>query len=1251
MKWCIPAIALWLLCFPARLLAGDYDKAWTALLKNDQQKAAELFRSAVKSNDNKDNAISMLIILEGYHGVDYAEKYPAPLTQMENADPYLYALWFTEPMMGQYSKKKGKQLAAMNDLVSNSKYHGSLRAAASYVKGMHYVFGGRFDSAHTEFKKAGALESWQFVGPFDNTCGSGFNKDYAPIKEPVSAKGFMSSNNNMVNWFSPLQFTNEAWVFVQPFYSQSSAVGYAQCFVNSPQEQDVVFCLGGYGALRAWVNDKLLVAEQEARRTELDAYLVKCHLNKGYNRVLVQIGYTAEVDAPNFIVRLTDAKFNAISDLTSSPKPQPYTPDASSAAPQPLTHFAEDFFLKRITQSPKDPANYMLLSKVYLRNQQYDKAKALMFDWYKKYPENPFIVNYYADCLSGQYESTQTAELVEKVKLLDPENYWVILIEENKLEGEKKFDEALVLVEKLEARNGRSLMLDLKRVSLMAQTGKIDSAIAMVRELYAKNLDNETLVNMMAQFNKHVLKDPAAAMTTLESFLAGNYSYSLTKMAAEEYFDKNDTEKGLAALKRIVASSPYDPNVYQPLVQHFFAKQQYDSAIHYLNIRAGISPYDDDPLADIASCYVQKNNKDKALEYYRKALSYYSGGFEYRRRIRELEKKPDIFKYFPEADFYDAIKESFKKPYDTAHAYYFILDERNVVVYSEGASEQIYSAAIQINNKNGIESWKEMSIPYNSYYQGVKILKAEVIKPNGSRVPADTEGSDIVFTKLEPGDAIYYSYKISNYGTGRLGKEFWDKFYFNSTMPSKEGRYNIMIANDLPLYYDMQNDNTIKPVEGKKENFRTYSWVVKDQGAIRDEPYMPNLEDVAKVLHVSTVKSWDVIAEWYSDLTRMQSREDFELNEAFKEIFPKGVEGLSDMEKAEKIYAFIEAHIEYSSVSFRQSEYVPQRAGKTLQTRLGDCKDVSTLFLTFARKAGLDANLMLVSTRDNGTRSVVLPSIDFNHCIVRFKAGNNYHFLELTDNKLPFNSLTRSLSNAQVLNIPYNYKAGEKIIQLPTEGRHKVVYDRNVKIKMNNSDLQVSTSLKCNGDLASSMRYSYLDKTKEESKDNLQESLAAYFKNQIVVNNYSFKDLENLKDTIEQSVDFTVKNDVISVGDFSMFKPVLLEQVATANIFTQEKRQFPFEYANYETVDRYNTVVEVELPAGKSFEQVPSDIQKTFMYMNYSLTFKKEGTNKLRITRLFDTDRTRQLSAADFTKMESFFNDIIAAEQKYISFK
>ena len=66
------------------------------------------------------------------------------------------------------------------------------------------------------------------------------------------------------------------------------------------------------------------------------------------------------------------------------------------------------------------------------------------------------------------------------------------------------------------------------------------------------------------------------------------------------------------------------------------------------------------------------------------------------------------------------------------------------------------------------------------------------------------------------------------------------------------------------------------------------------------------------------------------------------MKEKVNELF-EGKENLTDKEKAIIIYNYIVNDIRYSSISFRQSGLIPQKASSVINTKLGDCKDVSTL--------------------------------------------------------------------------------------------------------------------------------------------------------------------------------------------------------------------------------------------------------------------------------------------------------------------
>src|SRR5690606_19666665 len=144
-----------------------------------------------------------------------------------------------------------------------------------------------------------------------------------------------------------------------------------------------------------------------------------------------------------------------------------------------------------------------------------------------------------------------------------------------------------------------------------------------------------------------------------------------------------------------------------------------------------------------------------------------------------------------------------------------------------------------------------------------------------------------------------------------------------------------------------------------------------------------------------------------------------------------------------------------------QSAYVPQKVSVTINTRLGDCKDLSSLFVALAEMAGLKANLVLVDTRDNGTQEMLLPSVEFNHCIVLLKADGRDIYLELTDNNLPFGSMPDNLPGASSLIIPRpgDSNMASVLKPLPGAGRTKATLKRTININVRDNDLEIKSEI------------------------------------------------------------------------------------------------------------------------------------------------------------------------------------------------
>ena len=408
----------------------------------------------------------------------------------------------------------------------------------------------------------------------------------------------------------------------------------------------------------------------------------------------------------------------------------------------------------------------------------------------------------------------------------------------------------------------------------------------------------------------------------------------------------------------------------------------------------------------------------------------------------------------------------------------------------------------------------------------------------------------------------------------------------------------------------------------------------------------------APVLHITTVPSWKEIADWYSDIVNNKSEEDFEITALYKQLFPDEKKSMAQFQKAKIIYEYIESNIKYSSVSFRQSSYVPQKASSTLTTRLGDCKDLSNLFVTLTHMAGISSQMVLVDTRDNGQKDIMLPGMQFNHCIAKANLDNKNYYIELTDNYLPFTSLPNNLNGAIALEIPsktVNEKA--ELIKLKGTTRVRDIVKKLIDITPVDEDLDISVkSIKC-GALSSGTREAYQHLDKDKQMKEMEKTVAGSYKNNVRLTDVSFKDLDKLNDSVVYTYNYMVKNEVSEIGSLNTFKISYPDIVASLNSFSADTRDYPVEYWSYEDADNYETIVNIKAPAGKKFVELPTDITLVFKDMKFSLTYSLKSPDKLVVTRKFSNDRQQQVLPADYPAFKSFFEKIVKAEQKFIAYK
>ncbi|WP_210463773.1 tetratricopeptide repeat protein [Rufibacter roseolus] len=1222
------------------------EEAWLKFHDNKRTEARELFKKASLEPGTKAEAHLGLSLLASMDrpGTEAFREFQEFFKASPNPYPYVYSLWTTPSLMAGGGKKTAEQLAFLKNLVKDPKADGTLKAMAWSILGSHYETTNQPAEAHQAYAQIGALDKWMMVGEFENMSGSGFNKDFGPLGKPEANATFTNKHGATVSWFTPPATRNDKWIdFTYHFYFNDATV-YAQTFVSSPKDQTVQLRMGVSGSLKAWVNDRLVFADDVERNNDVDTYLTPVSLKKGQNRILVQVG-ESYAGRSNFMVRLTDEKGNPIQGLTSTAAYQAYTKD-TGATPTPITLAVEEFFQKQTQVNPTQVLPKLMLAHTYLRNDKTSDARRVYRQAQKMVPTSSFIVMRQLEAYQREENRTSLTTALEWLKEHDPNlPFSLDLRFDDELEKEN-YTQALALLDQMEQQQGFDESILTKRIKVLSKKEQFNEVIKLAERGYTNYPENPAFIELKYMIEKNVNKNQAGAANVLKKFLKENRSYAVSQRLASVYFDKGDMNNGIKLYQQYLQEEPVAVgiqhtlgNIYAQAQNHKLAEEAYRKTLQ-------LSPYIGQYWADLAKTLKAQDKKEEALAAYRKAIQLDPTDYTSLKELRQLENKKEVFSYFPQTDVYALIKKAPAAATYPEHSSLVLLDEVQKVVYKGGASEEKRTIVVKTFNQQGVEFWKEYGIDYHNMQRQL-LEKAEVVKQNGNKVPAESNNGQLVFTNLEPGDAIHITYKLENHLLGKLASHFWDRHFFTHYLPYQTTRYSLLVDPETKFQYKV-TQKALEPKVQTADEFKLYVWEQKDQPGMQPEDKMPVLSDVSQTLYISSFPDWKFISNWYADLAAAKARPDYEVKQAVEEVFV-GKQNLTPVQKAQAIYEYITSNITYSSIPFRQSGLVPQKPSDVLSTKIGDCKDVSTLFVAMCREVGVPAQLVLVNTRDNGYDDLVLPSIDFNHCIAKINLPEKEMYVELTSNFLPFGSLYQGMLQSGILEIDDEQsQANRSLSHLNPKVRTQNIIDRNVKVQLVNNGLSVVEENYKTGAMAAEAKQRYRDAGQQERERIVQQAINASMAS-VKLTELSFKGLEGAQDTVRCRLAYQANDVVTQVGGMSLFSLPWTSK-ATARDFTfNETRTTPLDLTQLLYADHDRETITMSLPAKKALAEVPQSVKLTCPVAEYSLTYKKVKdqlvfTRELRFTK--DIIQPQQMA-----EFQAFYKKVIAADARQLALK
>lgn len=533
------------------------------------------------------------------------------------------------------------------------------------------------------------------------------------------------------------------------------------------------------------------------------------------------------------------------------------------------------------------------------------------------------------------------------------------------------------------------------------------------------------------------------------------------------------------------------------------------------------------------------------------------------------------------------------------HGYDVVLlfEDRVLRLEADGRTAYTLRQVAQILTHDGVENWGELAFWRAPARQRVVINRIRVIGPDGRAVsdgPAhqqetspqveagapvysDRRAIQVTLGGVAPGTLVDYSFTTL---TDRpwLPGDFLHTWYVNGTTPVRRSRFLLDTPADLDVPVVAENLRTPARdtvVTGR----RLRTWVVADFPAVVWQLASGSPNSVVASLRVGGKVSWRDVGAWYDSVSRDRYQLTPEIMAAHAREL-KGVRTLDDSLRA--TYRWVAQDFRYVSLSLGDGGYRPREPREVFETRFGDCKDKATLFVALARRMGVVAYPVLVSS--NGGVDSLRPSLKpFDHMIAAVQRGAAIHYVDATSPMTPYDELPSALQGEVGLALT---QGGARIVVLPAS---PPIWNRHEEMVVGSLERDGRFVGRVTVSALGTEQYGLRDKLADmrerdaTARDDALRSYAQGVYASAVVDSSHYSEGRDLTTPPSVTVWFTAARVVGTVGTRYYFNLPLSrysDADALKQLDVEGDRRFPIDIARVNSPSVYRSALEFQLPEG-----------------------------------------------------------------------
>lgn len=528
------------------------------------------------------------------------------------------------------------------------------------------------------------------------------------------------------------------------------------------------------------------------------------------------------------------------------------------------------------------------------------------------------------------------------------------------------------------------------------------------------------------------------------------------------------------------------------------------------------------------------------------------------------------------------------------------------------AIDFIYHVKIKIFNKNGFDNGTvEVPLAVNGDNQeNISDLKAVTINyVNGNFVRSELDPKKVINEKrhrylniikftmpnLSDGSIIEYSYRIKSPKIFNFrGWEFQSEIpkIHSEYIAQIPAMYNYNVVMRGPYKLTTQNAEVLKEclrISGVSIDCSKMTYIMKDVPAFVSEDYMTAASNFKSAIKFE-LSDYQTLSGAKMNVTKRWKDVDYELvshnsfgsqmkrKDDFKDILPGILKNKTDnLEKAKAIYDYIAKNIRSNGYI---GIYAESSAKKALESHSGNTGDINLALISALTAANLDAEAMILSTREFGTVNSLFPVLtDFNYVVAKLNIGDKTYLLDASVPLLPFGLLPIYCMNGQgrVINLKkpsywYDLVASQKdytsyslIATLTKDGKLK-------------GELNTFTS-----------GYSALNRRKAitaaNSIEEHVEKMEARMSN-IKVDNYKVNNLDSLDLPLMET--YEMEMDLFKGANISrfFFNPFIIDRIGK-NPFNLDERTYPVDLGSTREI---RTIIQIAIPENFTVSEQPKPL-------------------------------------------------------------